>query len=1759
MASGTATTRHAQPPHLTNTQSLTSRLAIFMGFQPRHQHQHHPSPRTPPDHGLEHDPWIALPQPQASTSSFGAGTLRSLHTGDGGPYGVSAFSSEEGGASSYHHHQHQQHLQAPAVGAGLSPYLAAPNAFAKQQQQQMFNSQPAPPPPRSTSPWGGSGSSFSSPIEPAPGRGGFLQSLGRSASTREANHHHNQPTSLSASAPAPSTSKVSPLKQRLRTSGLFPTSSSVSPSKPSSGGGGSSASKKLHYMQASLAAFDGGIGESPVPSRKGKEKASYVVGGGAGAGAGASVVVKEKEKEKEREKIRKKEKESGMKFPSYYSATPPPATAPPQYGRDKRHSPLSPLMGFASSSHHQNPTIGKALGVRTSLLGFGTESPLGMWDTSSPVGAGRSAAGDPTEMFDKPRKAPLPPGHTPSPSNTSTSVVAEEESHSRKPSVEMGGMYAPGGPSTLGPVREESEGQMGTSQEGSGEGDGRQGERDEDRLSPAPQRRYVVVTPPPPQDDGLQEAIIVPLPPSASSHHTESSRQPSPTSTFPSPISPLSPNQIPPPLHSRGRNHQRTRTPNEGSSSTTQKPPIPPKSQETIRMAQGAKILKAYSSTPNLLVAAFGSAGAAGGSVNVSPSKGKGKERVHVDEALNTERSPSSAAPAPATGSRLAAQLQAQTICDALMFPKPRFVAHVISPPGTPEAFSAPSRPLHTDPSSSSTPRSPYVLPEIIPPPPLSLDKVLKEGEMRERERDRWAAKASRGLLSRNASTRSRSHTDASGGSLRGRNLSVTSASTGGGLVNRLRARTLSGRKGHGKGHKRGDSKETQQTQQTSEMGEIEGGGGARIGGRTGTLRGLKKEPSYEFDTVRQRQVAVAQARDSPTPATMTTSATKPVPLGKQGKLSISLTEKDLHQATVGVRAHTDSGGTVRSTHTTSNTTHSRKSSGQSRHMPFSSHPFASHSRSGSSGSVSAGAASAASYAIRKVKSLCGPERLSPAAEETAFVGGSREEKKSQVDPAAARPSVERRATVPRESLYEDRMMEALGDRPLPIVVPQRQVRVLDFEEEEEEDYGSGERHLVDPSYEVGVALGGESSAPASRRESAMAAGSHGTSPRTMRESLNAPSPSQPDTSSSHLDMEDGEDDETAQIHQVTNRVSMTPAQSRQSISAVGGPSPIDIPNIRPVPTPSPSPSSYHGVYGIAIGTPNFNHPFVLSSQDRISDIPNLPAGPHPTSPTYLQLPVSNDLVSRHRLPPHRAPLHPPPNIALPTPPVSSEHHGSNRNTADITDVPSEYDDEPSSLMPMYAPSSAATSPRRNAHPYAVHSPAPSLPRNYRMSVNSVEAMFGGELLESSHTVSPLGVREAGESWINSTDADLKGLSTPAEEDEYRHSGDSGLGSSTEIHSLQRSTQSRHTRSKPSRAATQSSSIGSMLIESPPPSMFPSFRQNRDSSMFDTMTFGPGDDFSIYEGDRSRPLSEIAPEPAPVSKPNAPESISSSSTSSVELQQRPLGSSDDLESFKDLFYVPRSRQPSASSPKFRRSEASGDSKIADPNLHEIEAYARSLPSSEALSRSSSARILSPLSSVLEMRQSFAPDLDSPYRAHSLEDPNETVHYSGYFPPRASVYDIMEEDESVHSVSSVERNTEEDVRFGTVNASAPYVTAGRLNRQSTQPSLFDDDSESPLPAVPRARPSFLDTDSSNPAYRASYMTTTSGTSLGNRMSHIISDFPTPPINNPSSSGFLDFYTGSQGVTPDTHSFSSTPQPLVPRPPIPFRTDSFGPQT
>ncbi|KAG8939768.1 hypothetical protein FRC04_005974 [Tulasnella sp. 424] len=76
------------------------------------------------------DNWIAIPQPQASTSSFGAGTEEFAHRQQRTVWCIRVLFRRRG-----QHLSSAQHLQAPAVGAGLSPYLTAPNAFAKLQQQ----------------------------------------------------------------------------------------------------------------------------------------------------------------------------------------------------------------------------------------------------------------------------------------------------------------------------------------------------------------------------------------------------------------------------------------------------------------------------------------------------------------------------------------------------------------------------------------------------------------------------------------------------------------------------------------------------------------------------------------------------------------------------------------------------------------------------------------------------------------------------------------------------------------------------------------------------------------------------------------------------------------------------------------------------------------------------------------------------------------------------------------------------------------------------------------------------------------------------------------------------------------------------------------------------------------------------------------------------------------------------------------------------------------------------------------------------------------------------------------------------------------------------------------------------------------------------------------------------------------------------------------------------------------------------------------
>ena len=120
-----------------------------------------------------------------------------------------------------------------------------------------------------------------------------------------------------------------------------------------------------------------------------------------------------------------------------------------------------------------------------------------------------------------------------------------------------------------------------------------------------------------------------------------------------------------------------------------------------MAMQRNFKTLKSYSSTPNLMV-----------------GKGRTKQRDYL--AVPVAIRPH--------------MLEAQTICDAIMFPKPRFVAHVISPPMTPEL-------------SSGWP---------LPPTPMNLDKALKDGEVREREREEWAMKAKGSGFSRNLSVMGR-------------------------------------------------------------------------------------------------------------------------------------------------------------------------------------------------------------------------------------------------------------------------------------------------------------------------------------------------------------------------------------------------------------------------------------------------------------------------------------------------------------------------------------------------------------------------------------------------------------------------------------------------------------------------------------------------------------------------------------------------------------------------------------------------------------------------------------------------------------------------------------------------------------------------------------------------------------------------------------------------------------------------------------------
>ncbi|KZO94174.1 hypothetical protein CALVIDRAFT_539218 [Calocera viscosa TUFC12733] len=91
--------------------------------------------------------------------------------------------------------------------------------------------------------------------------------------------------------------------------------------------------------------------------------------------------------------------------------------------------------------------------------------------------------------------------------------------------------------------------------------------------------------------------------------------------------------------------------------------------------------------------------------------------------------------------------LQVRTACDALVFPRPRLRPHEISPPDSPNGES----PLFTPGEWARMQRQRNNLAETdpVPPQPRSayLQRVLAEGQQRERERAEWAAAAERGQI----------------------------------------------------------------------------------------------------------------------------------------------------------------------------------------------------------------------------------------------------------------------------------------------------------------------------------------------------------------------------------------------------------------------------------------------------------------------------------------------------------------------------------------------------------------------------------------------------------------------------------------------------------------------------------------------------------------------------------------------------------------------------------------------------------------------------------------------------------------------------------------------------------------------------------------------------------------------------------------------------------------------------------------------------
>ena len=580
----------------------------------------------------------------------------------------------------------------------------------------------------------------------------------------------------------------------------------------------------------------------------------------------------------------------------------------------------------------------------------------------------------------------------------------------------------------------------------------------------------------------------------------------------------------------------------------------------------------------------------------------------------------------------------------------------------------------------------------------------------------------------------------------------------------------------------------------------------------------------------------------------------------------------------------------------------------------------------------------------------------------------------------------------------------------------------------------------------------------------------------------------------------------------------------------------------RPSMSPSPVPSGFTGV-GIAIGTPSLGHPYAqLPEPDAFPVSVSSIAGPHLSTPAISLAPndtmaQANDIALRHRLPPTK-----PPSGALPLPPSQSP-----------TPNPSPEKPKPSTEKP-----TLPDSPIR--HPFARPKSIRTANPRTRESVTSVEAYFGAEMLEASQSVSPLGVREAGGGWVNSTydiqmhpDSNAESVIPKPYVKDFRDSNDSGIGSSTDMH-MRNSTMAtyagkggavrRATASPPPRAPTVSSA--SLLVESPPPSLFSSLRRKPVAVFEDSATFGRPDSVLVVppsptQASASAPLS---PKTLFRDSPSGLRPISSSDDSSPNATPNTLGSSDDMEAFKDLFYVPRARDTAISPTQHPISPMDVNERgfdVDDDHISDMQdqghdsASEYSLPVDEG-GWMTSGRLLSPLSSL-----------------HSMEIRGPgSEGGDAYFARGESVYDIPEEQES--SRSSLERFTEgmlpngllvvaftyvivlENFRLGTVDAlQLPSMTSTEMRRHSTELSLIDGEEgemvdHPPLPilTLPIPRPAQRTPRNLQPGgpdesmIRSSFLTTTSGAS--NRMSHIISDFPSPPPDMTTS--FLDYY----GVSP-----------------------------